>query len=34
MFLGMDRLRILVVGAGLAGLALARAQRQAGLDPR
>jgi FAD-dependent urate hydroxylase len=28
----MERLRVLVVGAGLAGLALARALRQAGLD--
>ena len=29
----MEQLRILVVGAGLAGLALARALRQVGSDP-
>jgi FAD-dependent urate hydroxylase len=32
-FLDMDRLRILVVGAGLAGLAAAHALRRAGFDP-
>ncbi|HEV3503797.1 MAG TPA: FAD-dependent monooxygenase, partial [Actinomycetes bacterium] len=32
-FLDMDRLRILIVGAGLAGLAAARALRRAGFDP-